>query len=128
MGITGSQRKKLLSLSQYNKDGQLTNFGTEDQEQSILEKLKNMAEDEDETNKEDKEEEEDVDDEFEDDDDDDYNAEKYFDDGDDDGMDGDDDEAAFWGGWAVLWDLMHNHEVIGEKWRYRRYKGSNIEK
>ncbi|KAK6456491.1 DNA-directed RNA polymerase III subunit, HMG-like protein [Scheffersomyces xylosifermentans] len=105
MGITNKQKKKLLSLSTYKSNGGLTEYNVlngndDDKANSMLEKLKSMAEELDDNNENKDEEaedlEEDVDDEFDEDDDDDYNAEKYFDDGDDDGMDaGGDDEAAF---------------------------------
>lgn len=98
MGIT-KQKKKLL-LSSYKADGGLKQFNVAESEtaQSMLEKLKSLAEDLDADTapqNDDDAEEEDFDDEFEEDDDDDYNAEKYFDGGDDDMGDGDDDEAAF---------------------------------
>lgn len=106
MGISSKQKKKLLSLSTFKADGGLTQFAArtseEDTAQSMLDKLKDMAEDLDSNSanngaKEDENEEieEDMDDDFEEDDDDDYNAEKYFDDGDDDIADDGDDEAAF---------------------------------
>lgn len=102
MGIT-KQKKKLL-LSSYKADGGVKQFNIEengDDAQSMLEKLKTLAEDLDanpdqnQNNEENAEEE--VDDDFDDEDeeDDDYNAEKYFEDGDDDGGDDGDDEAAF---------------------------------
>lgn len=100
MGIT--KKKKKLLLSSYKADGGLARFDvaeTEELAQSMLEKLKSLAEDLDadpQTNQNDEEaEDDDPDDEFEEDDDDDYNAEKYFDDGDDDMGDDGDDEAAF---------------------------------
>lgn len=100
MGIT--KKKKKLLLSSYKVDGGLRQFNVgepEDTAQSMLEKLKSLAEDLDadpsiQQNEEEVEEEE-FDDEFEEDDDDDYNAEKYFDGGDDDMGDDGDDEAAF---------------------------------
>lgn len=99
MGI--SKKKKKLLLSSYKQDGGLAQYNvTEaDEAQSMLEKLKSLAEDLDadpsmQQNAEEVEE-EDFDDEFEEDDDDDYNAEKYFDGGDDDMGDDGDDEAAF---------------------------------
>ncbi|KAG7663298.1 RPC31 [[Candida] subhashii] len=105
MGITNKQKKKLLSISTFKSNGGLREFKTGENKEgaeanSLLEKLKNMAEELDhgDENKEEGEDEleEDIDDEFDEDEDDDYNAEKYFDDGDDDGMDaGGDDEAAF---------------------------------
>ncbi|ABN65650.1 DNA-directed RNA polymerase III subunit, HMG-like [Scheffersomyces stipitis CBS 6054] len=107
MGISNKQKKKLLSLSTFKSNGGLAEYnisssnGDEaDMANSMLEKLKSMAEELDDgnENKEDDadEIEEDIDDEFDEDEDDDYNAEKYFDDGDDDGMDaGGDEEAAF---------------------------------
>ncbi|EGW34400.1 uncharacterized protein SPAPADRAFT_59834 [Spathaspora passalidarum NRRL Y-27907] len=106
MGISNKHKKKLLSLSTFKSNGGLRDFKVDDanaendQANSLLEKLKNMAEELDngDENKEedDEDQEEEMDDEFDEDDDDDYNAEKYFDDGDDDGMDaGGDDEAAF---------------------------------
>lgn len=98
MGI--SKQKKKLLLSSYKADGGLKQFGISetDTAESMLEKLKSLAEDLDaETGKENEDdvEEDDYDDEFEEDDDDDYNAEKYFDGGDDDMRDDGDDEAAF---------------------------------
>ena len=106
MGISNKQKKKLLSLSKFKADGGLKQYAARESEadsaQSMLEKLKDMAEDLDSNNannatKEDDNEEieEEMDDDFEEDDDDDYNAEKYFDDGDDDVADDGDDEAAF---------------------------------
>lgn len=106
MGITNKQKKKLLSMSTFESKGGLREFKfnekTEnDEANSLLEKLKNMADeldngDENKDAAEDEDLEEDMDDEFDEDEDDDYNAEKYFDDGEDDGMDaGGDDEAAF---------------------------------
>ena len=106
MGISNKQKKKLLSLSTFKADGGLKQYAARESEadnaQSMLEKLKDMAEDLDSNNtnnatKEDENEEieEEMDDDFEEDDDDDYNAEKYFDDGDDDVADDGDDEAAF---------------------------------
>lgn len=102
MGIT-KQKKKLL-LSSYRADGGVKQFDVDengDTALSMLEKLRNLAEDLDanpnhEQNN-DEEAEEDVDDNFDEDeeDDDDYNAEKYFEDGDDDVGDDGDDEAAF---------------------------------
>lgn len=99
MGIT--KKKKKLLLSSYKADGglaQYVNADPEDQAQSMLEKLKSLAEDLDadpSVQNEEEVEEDDFDDEFEEDDDDDYNAEKYFDGGDDDMGDDGDDEAAF---------------------------------
>lgn len=99
MGIT--KKKKKLLLSSYKVDGGLAEFNgvdAEDTAQSMLEKLKSLAEDLDADPTQENEEEveeEDFDDEFEEDDDDDYNAEKYFDGGDDDMGDDGDDEAAF---------------------------------
>ncbi|SGZ51132.1 CIC11C00000002324 [Sungouiella intermedia] len=99
MGI--SKKKKKLLLSSYKVDGGLTEFNgneAEDTAQSMLEKLKSLAEDLDadpSQQNEEEAEEDDFDDEFEEDDDDDYNAEKYFDGGDDDMGDDGDDEAAF---------------------------------
>lgn len=101
MGI--SKQKKKLLLSSYKEDGGLKQFNVtekEDSAESMLERLKSLAEDLDaapaanQTEQEEPEE-EDYDDEFEEDDDDDYNAEKYFDGGDDDLGDDGDDEAAF---------------------------------
>lgn len=100
MGIT--KKKKKLLLSSYKVDGGLAQYNiaqTEDSAESMLEKLKSLAEDldADPLNQQNEEEveEEDFDDEFEEDYDDDYNAEKYFDGGDDDMGDDGDDEAAF---------------------------------
>lgn len=98
--LTGFQAKTdkfyLDSLSNGNEDE------NEDEiSKAMLEKLKNIAEVEDDKDKKEDAEadfEEEEEDEFDDDDDDDYNAEKYFEDGDDDfggDMGGDDDEAAF---------------------------------
>lgn len=105
MGISNKQKKKLLSLSSFKTDGGLTDFTVnetdESNAQSMLEKLKNMADnletDPNANNKEEVEEEDDGEDDFEEDeeDDDDYNAEKYFDDGDEEPNDDGDDEAAF---------------------------------
>lgn len=99
MGIT--KKKKRLLLSSYQENGGLAQYDVkpEADAQSMLEKLKDLADDLDadpaaQANEEDVEE-EDFDDQFEEDDDDDYNAEKYFDDGDDDMPDDGDDEAAF---------------------------------
>lgn len=100
MGI--SKLKKKLLLSKYKKDGGLKQLNVsekDDSAESMLEKLKSLAEDLDADpapqNEQDDVEEEDHDDEYEEDDDDDYNAEKYFDGGDDDLGDDGDDEAAF---------------------------------
>ncbi|KAF3988326.1 hypothetical protein FT663_04082 [Candidozyma haemuli var. vulneris] len=100
MGI--SKSKKKLLLSSYKADGGLKQFNVSEKEssESMLEKLKSLAEDLDAApaaNQGEQEdvEEEDHDDEYEEDDDDDYNAEKYFDGGDDDLGDDGDDEAAF---------------------------------
>lgn len=91
--VMGINKKKLLALSNFNKrDDIFTGSGSKNDETeglSMLEKLKELAEDDDEAanneNKEENNDVEDVDDDFDDeDDDDDYNAEKYFDDGDDD--------------------------------------------
>ncbi|SCU87799.1 LAFA_0E08878g1_1 [Lachancea sp. 'fantastica'] len=100
--VMGINKKKLLAISQLNKRTDVfTGSGGPDEDAvglSMLEKLKNLADDEDDTaNVENKEEPEDVDDEFDSDEDEDYNAEKYFDDGDDDAGEEDDygDEPAF---------------------------------
>lgn len=99
MGI--SKMKKKLLLSSYKADGglrQFNNVENNDSAESMLEKLKSLAEDLDADPaqaEQEEPEEEDHDDEFEEDDDDDYNAEKYFDGGDDDFGDDGDDEAAF---------------------------------
>ncbi|AMD19375.1 HBR474Cp [Eremothecium sinecaudum] len=99
----GIKKKKLLALSKFNKiDDLFTGTGCEEEEAlPMLEKLKELAENEDEV-EENKEKnssdiEEDLDDDFDDDDDDDYNAEKYFNDGEDDDNGDDDygDEPAF---------------------------------
>lgn len=100
MGILNKQKKKLLALSTFKSNGGLKEYNVndtdEDQAKSIMDKMKDLAEEmEDGKDEEEEEPEEDVDDEFEEDDDDDYNAEKYFDDGDEDVGDGDDDEAHF---------------------------------
>lgn len=106
--VMGINKKKLLQLSKINKQSTIftgDNTSKEAEESaalSMLEKLKDIAEDEDEDGDHPNEEnkngvEEDIDDEFEEEDDDDYNAEKYFDDGDDDygGEDDYGDEPAF---------------------------------
>ncbi|KAK6202478.1 DNA-directed RNA polymerase III subunit, HMG-like protein [Scheffersomyces amazonensis] len=106
MGITNRQKKKLLALSSYKSNGGLKDYSIDDENSesdkaaSMLEKLKDMAEelDEDQEGKDEEGDdlEEELDDEFDEDEDDDYNAEKYFDDGEDDGGDiGGNDEAAF---------------------------------
>ena len=100
MGVDEGKKKKLLTLSKLrNSKEVLESLENDDIGKSMLERLKNIAEDENEdTNtKEDVPEFEENDDEFDDeDDDDDYNAEKYFDDGEDFGdADDFDDEAAF---------------------------------
>ncbi|KAM3164982.1 DNA-directed RNA polymerase III subunit [Lachancea thermotolerans] len=103
--VMGINKKKLLALSNLNRqDDVFTGSAKDDDTEglSMLEKLKGLAEDEDETanadGKDDAHEAEDLDDDFGDsDEDDDYNAEKYFDDGDDDAENEDDygDEPAF---------------------------------
>lgn len=98
MGVDDKKKKKLLSLSKLKNSKELLDkLNNDDIGASMLEKLKEMAEDEDEKEEEPQPEfEENLDDEFEEDDDDDYNAEKYFDDGEDFG-DADDynEEAEF---------------------------------
>lgn len=100
MGI--SKLKKKLLLSSYKADGGLKGLNVsekDDSAESMLERLKSLAEDLDADpaaqNEQEDVEEEIPDDEYEEDDDDDYNAEKYFDGGDDDMGDDGDDEAAF---------------------------------
>ncbi|SCU85576.1 LADA_0D08350g1_1 [Lachancea dasiensis] len=103
--VMGINKKKLLALSQLDKRTDVyTGSDIKDDDAaglSMLEKLKGLAEDEDEAangeGKDENKEPEDVDEEFDSDEDDDYNAEKYFDDGDDDAGDDDDygDEPAF---------------------------------
>lgn len=97
MGI--SKKKKKLLTSTYRADGALARYDAapEDPAQTMLETLKNLAEDLDADTAPvaEEEEEDEYDDEFEEDDDDDYNAEKYFDGGDDDMGDDGNDEAAF---------------------------------
>ncbi|SCV02899.1 LAME_0H06106g1_1 [Lachancea meyersii CBS 8951] len=100
--VMGINKKKLLAISQLNKRTEVFTGSAAQNEDaeglSMLEKLKNLADEEDESaSVENKEELEDVDDEFDSDEDEDYNAEKYFDDGDDDAgeEDGYGDEPAF---------------------------------
>lgn len=99
--VMGINKKKLLTLSRFDNTDNIFTGGNAQDELSMLEKLKEMAEDEDneEENREEGRAGDDVgDDDFDDeDDDDDYNAEKYFDDGDDDDYGDDDagDEPAF---------------------------------
>lgn len=103
--VMGINKKKLLALSNFNKNDDIfTGSLSKDDDAeglSMLEKLKELADDEDDvTNAQAKDENEveDQDDEFDDeDDDDDYNAEKYFDDGEDefDAEDDYGDEPAF---------------------------------
>ncbi|EDO18574.1 hypothetical protein Kpol_1048p4 [Vanderwaltozyma polyspora DSM 70294] len=98
----GLDKKKLLVLSSFNnKDDIFTGNGEDDSKGlSMLEKLKELAEDMDDENngeqegdKDDNLDDDDFDDESEDDD---YNAEKYFDDGDEDFAEDDyGDEPAF---------------------------------
>ncbi|CCH43573.1 DNA-directed RNA polymerase III subunit [Wickerhamomyces ciferrii] len=97
MGVDDKKKKKLLSLAKLkNSKEVLDNLDNPAIGESILEKLKDMAEDEDDKEEPDPEPEENFDDEFESDDDDDYNAEKYFEDGDDFAEEDDfNDEAAF---------------------------------
>ncbi|KAK6460562.1 DNA-directed RNA polymerase III subunit, HMG-like protein [Scheffersomyces coipomensis] len=104
MGISNKQKKKLLSLSSFKSNGGLKEYSIDensesDKAASMLERLKDMAEelDEEQDKDDDGEDlEEELDDEFDEDEDDDYNAEKYFDDGEDDGgNDAGNDEAAF---------------------------------
>ncbi|CCH60541.1 hypothetical protein TBLA_0D00310 [Henningerozyma blattae CBS 6284] len=100
--VMGINKKKLLSLSNLNKkDDIYTGKGdSEDVGLSMLEKLKELAEDDDDeksSNKQNAEAEEDFDEDFEEDEDgdDDYNAEKYFDDGDEDDYGDEEFENAF---------------------------------
>ncbi|AGO13204.1 AaceriAFR056Wp [[Ashbya] aceris (nom. inval.)] len=95
--VMGINKRKLLALSKFNKVDDIFT-GTEQDDASVIplmEKLKELAENEDEgeefKDKNANEFEEELDDDFDDDDDDDYNAEKYFDDGEDDYGGGDDD-------------------------------------
>lgn len=98
--VMGINKKKLLTISRFDNTDNVFTGGVQD-EISMLEKLKEMAEfeDHDEENGEEEKKDEDLGDEdFDDeDDDDDYNAEKYFDDGDDDDYGDEDlgDEPAF---------------------------------
>lgn len=98
MGITKKTKRKLLSVSSFKANGGLPEYASS-QSDSLVEKLKTMADNLDESvdeNNENPNDDEEVDDDFDEDDDDDYNAERYFDDGDDDmGDAGDGDEAAF---------------------------------
>lgn len=98
MGITKKTKRKLLSVSSFKANGGLPEYAS-NQSESLVEKLKTMADTLDENadeNNENPEDEEEIDDDFDEDEDDDYNAERYFDDGDDDmGDAGDGDEAAF---------------------------------
>lgn len=96
--IMGINKKKLLSISMFDNTDNIFTGGAQDEStaMNMLEKLKALAEDEDEDGqKEDQPRKEDdvVDEDFEDDedDDDDYNAEKYFNDGDDEEY-GDEDD------------------------------------
>lgn len=96
MGISKSKKKLLLST--YKSEAAVLLQDQEDSAQTMLEKLKSLAEDLDadpNQHQDDEAPEEEFDEEFDEEDDDDYNAEKYFDDGDDDMPDDNDDEAAF---------------------------------
>lgn len=98
MGVDDKKKKKLLSLSKLkNSKEVINNLENDEAQNSLLERLKDVADD-DENEKEEPEPEpeENLDDEFEEEDDDDYNAEKYFEDGEDFGDEDDyNDEAAF---------------------------------
>lgn len=95
MGVDDKKKKKLLSLSKLKNSKEVID-NLENDGNSILERLKDMAEDEENEKEEEPEPEENLDDEFEEEDDDDYNAEKYFEDGEDFGDEDDyNDEAAF---------------------------------
>lgn len=95
--VLGINKKKLLTISKYDNTDNIFTGGARDESAGItlLEKLKELAEDEDNSgdeNAEEKKEEDLGDEDFEDeDDDDDYNAEKYFNDGDDEDY-GDEDD------------------------------------
>jgi DNA-directed RNA polymerase III subunit RPC7 len=97
MGVDDQKKKKLLQLSKLRSSKQvLESLNNDEIGNTILEKLKEMADVDDEKDDERDEIEENLDDEFEEEDDDDYNAEKYFDDGEDFGDEDDyNDEAAF---------------------------------
>ncbi|AQZ18039.1 RPC31 (YNL151C) [Zygosaccharomyces parabailii] len=89
--VMGIDKKKLLVISKFNNTDDIFTGGKQDENTglSMLEKLKELAEvEEDNDDEGDKNKEagveEDIDEDFDDeDDDDDYNAEKYFNDGDD---------------------------------------------
>lgn len=97
--VMGINKKKLLSISKFDNTDTIFTGGPKDENaaMNMLEKLKALAEDEDEEGDKDeqnrKDPEEVIDEDFEDDedDDDDYNAEKYFNDGDDDDYGGEED-------------------------------------
>lgn len=95
--VLGINKKKLLTISKYDNTDNIFTGSTQDESAGItlLEKLKELAEDEDNSgdeNAEEKKEDDLGDEDFEDeDDDDDYNAEKYFNDGDDEDY-GDEDD------------------------------------
>lgn len=98
MGVDDKKKKKLLQLSKlHNSQQVLDTLNNDVIGTTILDKLKQMADDEDEKDEQDAADaEEHLDDEFEEEEDDDYNAEKYFDDGEDFGDEDDyNDEAAF---------------------------------
>lgn len=100
MGVDDKKKKKLLQLSKLRNSKQVLETLNDDAiGNTILEKLKEMADVDDEKDDDAaaaNDIEENLDDEFEEDDDDDYNAEKYFDDGEDFGDEDDyNDEAAF---------------------------------
>lgn len=91
--VMGIDKKKLLVISEFNNKDDIFTGGKQDENAGLtmIEKWKQLAEDDDDDNdeenksKENGEGDEDVDEDFEEeeDDDDDYNAEKYFNDGDD---------------------------------------------
>lgn len=96
--VMGINKKKLLSISKFDNTDNIFTGGAQDENaaMNMLEKLKALAEDEDDEGGKDEEggkEEEALDEDFEEDedDDDDYNAEKYFNDGDDDEYGGEED-------------------------------------
>lgn len=101
MGVDDKKKRKLLQLSKLKSSKQvLDNLNNDEISKTIMDKLKEMADVEDEKDeaheRNNNEFEDHLDDEFEEDDDDDYNAEKYFEDGEDFGDEDDyNDEAAF---------------------------------
>ncbi|AET40755.1 DNA-directed RNA polymerase III subunit C31 Ecym_6380 [Eremothecium cymbalariae DBVPG len=96
--VMGINKKKLLMLSKLKTVDDIFTGKAQDDDSGIpiLEKLKELVENEDDADEEKENNgdnlEDDMDDDFDDDDDDDYNAEKYFDDGEDE-YDGEDDYA-----------------------------------